>query len=196
MRTNKRQLYEINIWPGFVDILGTLLIVTIFTVLISTITQIYFNDQLEIKRGEISSLDLKISTLLSEIEVVSKQKKKKESELKKIMNNFSNLESKKNVLEDDLAESGYFLKMKNKEINNLVSEKGELIDNLQKKNKEAEEIVFQLDKSKQTIQNLNKNILKLNRKLSELSSLLIDAEEEDKKNKVQIKNLGERLNQA
>jgi len=196
VRINKRQLYEINIWPGFVDILGTLLIVTIFTVLISTVTQIYFNDQLEIKRGEISSLDLKISNLLSEIEAVSKQKKKKESELKKIMNNFSNLESKNNILEDDLAESGYFLKMKNKEIKNLVSEKGELIDNLQRKNKEAEEIVFQLDKNKQTIENLNKNILKLNRKLSELSSLLIDAEEEDKKNKVQIKNLGERLNQA
>ena len=71
MRQSRRQLYEINIWPGFVDILGTILIVTIFTVLISTITQIYFNDQLEIKRGEISSLDNKISSLLSEIKAVS-----------------------------------------------------------------------------------------------------------------------------
>ena len=61
MRVSKKQLYEINIWPGFVDVLGTLLIVTIFTVLISTVTQIYFNDQLEIKRGEISSLDVKIN---------------------------------------------------------------------------------------------------------------------------------------
>ena len=77
MRQSRRQLYEINIWPGFVDILGTILIVTIFTVLISTITQIYFNDQLEIKRGEISSLDNKISSLLSEIKAVSEQKKKK-----------------------------------------------------------------------------------------------------------------------
>merc|ERR1711991_839702 len=73
VRQSRRQLYEINIWPGFVDILGTILIVTIFTVLISTITQIYFNDQLEIKRGEISSLDNKISSLLSEIKAVSEQ---------------------------------------------------------------------------------------------------------------------------
>ena len=78
MRQSRRQLYEINIWPGFVDILGTILIVTIFTVLISTITQIYFNDQLEIKRGEISSLDNKISSLLSEIQAVSEEKKKKQ----------------------------------------------------------------------------------------------------------------------
>ena len=47
------QLYEINIWPGFVDILGTILIVTMFTVLISTITQIYFNDQLEIHKTKL-----------------------------------------------------------------------------------------------------------------------------------------------
>ena len=99
MRQSRRQLYEINIWPGFVDILGTILIVTIFTVLISTITQIYFNDQLEIKRGEISSLDNKISNLLSEIKVVSEQKKKKETELKSLKNNFSTLKKKKDKLQ-------------------------------------------------------------------------------------------------
>ena len=63
MRLTRKNIYEINIWPGFVDILGTLLIVTIFTVLISTITQIFFNDQLEIKRGEISTLDQKFKKL-------------------------------------------------------------------------------------------------------------------------------------
>ena len=133
MRQSRRQLYEINIWPGFVDILGTILIVTIFTVLISTITQIYFNDQLEIKRGEISSLDNKISSLLSEIQVVSEQKKKKETELKSLKDNFTTLKMKKDKLQNDLTESDYFVKMKNKEIDSLVAEKGNLIDSLQKK---------------------------------------------------------------
>ena len=49
VRQSRRQLYEINIWPGFVDILGTILIVTIFTVLISTITQIYLMINLKLK---------------------------------------------------------------------------------------------------------------------------------------------------
>ena len=69
MRLNRKNIYEINIWPGFVDILGTLLIVTIFTVLISTVTQIYFNDQLEIKRGEISSLDEELNSLIKQLEI-------------------------------------------------------------------------------------------------------------------------------
>ena len=97
MRQSRRQLYEINIWPGFVDILGTILIVTIFTVLISTITQIYFNDQLEIKRGEISSLDNKISSLLSEIQVVSEQKKKKKTEKKNQKKNFTKQKKIKSI---------------------------------------------------------------------------------------------------
>ena len=76
MRTSRKNLYEINYWPGFVDVLGTLLIVTIFTVLISTITQIYFNDQLEIKRGEISNLDDEIKGLIQQLGGVIQKKKK------------------------------------------------------------------------------------------------------------------------
>ena len=76
MRTNRKNIYEINIWPGFVDILGTLLIVTIFTVLISTVTQIYFNDQLDIKRGEISSLDSQLNELITQLEIATTEKKK------------------------------------------------------------------------------------------------------------------------
>ena len=37
---------------------------------------------------------------------------------------------------------------------------------------------------------------RLNKRLSELSRLLIEAEENDKSNKVKIKNLGQQLNQA
>ena len=196
MRLNRKNIYEINIWPGFVDILGTILIVTIFTVLISTITQIYFNDQLEIKRGEISSLDNKISSLLSEIKAVSEQKKKKETELKSLKNNFSTLKDKKEKLQNDLTESDYFVKMKIKEIDSLVSEKGDLIDNLQKKNQEVENLSDNLEFNKNEILRLNQNIKTLNNKLAELSSLLIQAEREDQKNKIQIKNLGEKLNQA
>ena len=61
---------------GFVDVLGTLLIVTIFTVLISTVTQIYFNDQLEIKRGEISNLDNQITDLANQLNILNIEKKK------------------------------------------------------------------------------------------------------------------------
>ena len=84
MRASRKNLYEINIWPGFVDVLGTLLIVTIFTVLISTVTQIYFNDQLEIKRGEISSLDSQITSLANQLNLLNIEKKKIDKKFAKL----------------------------------------------------------------------------------------------------------------
>ena len=94
MRLNRKNIYEINIWPGFVDILGTLLIVTIFTVLISTITQIYFNDQLQIKRGEISSLDNEVKRLLYELNEINVEKKKFKKSYKDLSASFKNSEKK------------------------------------------------------------------------------------------------------
>ena len=122
MRLNRKNIYEINIWPGFVDILGTLLIVTIFTVLISTITQIYFNDQLQIKRGEISSLDEEIKKLLNEIDIVSNKKIELEKKNKNLQKKVSTTEklnkdlTEKNKEIDQLkTKSDYLLKMKTQE---------------------------------------------------------------------------------
>ncbi len=203
MRSTRKNIYEINIWPGFVDILGTLLIVTIFTVLISTVTQIYFNDQLEIKRGEISSLDDEIKNLLSMIETVKKEKRKienKNTSLKKSLLN----QQKENVvllktskdIENLKIKSDYLLKMKTQELEQLVDEKGILLENLKNKNLEIKSSNRINEERSLEIFELKRDLDKLNNRLAELSKLLISAEEEDQKNKVKIKNLGKKLNQA
>ena len=117
MRNSRKNLHEINIWPGFVDILGTLLIVTIFTVLISTVTQIYFNDQLEIKRGEISSLDEELNSLIKQLEIESKEKKKLKKKVANLGKNIEVLEKEKlsitsnmENIENDLTKKKYLLK--------------------------------------------------------------------------------------
>ncbi len=203
MRLNRKNIYEINIWPGFVDILGTLLIVTIFTVLISTVTQIYFNDQLQIKRGEISSLDDEIIRLLSEINAINIEKNKLEKKNKNLQKSFKSSEKKNRELIDKNKEieelrikSDYLLKMKTQELGQLVDEKGVLLDNLKSKNLELRKLGKENKKSSLELFELKRNLEKLNKRLSELSKILIDAEEEDKKNKVIIKNLGQKLNQA
>ena len=98
--------------------------------------------------------------------------RKKKSELKKIEMNFRDLESKRNELESDLTESDYFLNMKNKEIDVLVSEKGDLIDSLKAKTKQIDIQSTNLKENREEILRLNQNILNLNQKLSQLSFLL------------------------
>ena len=137
MRVTKKQLYEINIWPGFVDVLGTLLIVTIFTVLISTVTQIYFNDQLEIKRGEISSLDEKMNELANQLSMLRVEKKKIEKKFSNLSLDFQTLNNKKNILEEKLSKKNYDLKIKSKELNNLIEERSGLLEQIQQKTEEV-----------------------------------------------------------
>ena len=203
MRLSRKNIYEINIWPGFVDILGTLLIVTIFTVLISTVTQIFFNDQLEIKRGEISSLDNEIKELLSQIEINRDKNKKLERKNKNLSKSLSDerkksqdIDKQKKDIEQLKKKSDYLLKMKTRELGQLVNEKSDLLDNLKSKNTEVKTLSKIGEENSLVIFELKRDVEKLNKRLSELSRLLIDAEEEDKLNKVRIKNLGQKLNQA
>ena len=196
MRLSRKNIYEINIWPGFVDVLGTLLIVTIFTVLISTITQIYFNDQLEIKRGEITSLDSQVDALLKQINLEVKEKKKIQTKLKNLSAELKKLKTDKSNIDEKLSKSQYSLKIKEKELNQIIGERSRLLDNMQVKNQELKSLYEKEEENKLTIFELNRNVDKLNKRLAELSKLLIASEEEDKKNKIKIENLGKRLNQA
>ncbi len=203
MRQNRKNIYEINIWPGFVDILGTLLIVTIFTVLISTITQIYFNDQLQIKRGQISSLDNELKRLLNELNEINVEKKKVEKSYKDLSTSFKNSEKQNNELtkrnkkiEELKNKSDYLLKMKIQELEELVNEKGKLLDSLKSRNQDIKKLNTENKKISLEAFELKRDIDKLNKRLTELSKILIDSEEEDKKNKEIIKNLGKKLNQA
>ena len=196
MRTTRKNLYEINYWPGFVDVLGTLLIVTIFTVLISTITQIYFNDQLEVKRGEISNLDEEINNLFEQLGGVTKKKKEAEKKFLDLENRFEKLEAEKSQLREEFSKNQYILKMKNKELSDLVSERGSLLEKIQKRNEKLDTLSFENKKYEIDMFEMKRNIEKLNNRLNELSSLLIAAEEKDKTNKVKIENLGKKLNQA
>ena len=59
---------EDNIWPGFVDILSTLLIVIIFILMIFTVSQIYLSDAVIGKDKALAKLEsniTKLSSLLS-----------------------------------------------------------------------------------------------------------------------------------
>ncbi len=196
MRLTRKNIYEINIWPGFVDILGTLLIVTIFTVLISTITQIYFNDQLEVKRGEISNLDTQISSLIGQLNLVTSEKNDLEEKNSKLSKQIGTLKNQKSELEKEISKNDYLLKITEKEKNTLVTEKGDLLDSLKEKNTELNNALKKEEENSLEIYELNRNVKKLNNKLKDLTKLLEIVEEKDKKNKIKIENLGKKLNQA
>ena len=64
-----------NIWPGFVDVLATLLIVIIFVLLIFTVSQIYLSDAISGRDKALENLQNQINEL-SKILVIEIDEKK------------------------------------------------------------------------------------------------------------------------
>ena len=88
------------------------------------------------------------------------------------------------------------IKMKTRELSQLVNEKSEILENLKSKNQEVKDISRANKEYSLEVFELKRDLEKLNERLSQLSKLLIESEEEDKKNQAVIKNLGKKLNQA
>ena len=86
--------------------------------------------------------------------------------------------------------------MKIQELEELVNEKGKLLDSLKSKNQNIKKLNTENKKISLEAFEFKRDIDKLNKRLTELSKILIDSEEEDKKNKEIITNLGKQLNQA
>ena len=74
-RSLRNRLYDnTNLWPGFVDVLATLLIVIIFVLMVFTVSQIYLSDAISGRDRVLSDLKKQINEL-SKILVIETEKK-------------------------------------------------------------------------------------------------------------------------
>ena len=106
VRSIRHRLSEsTNIWPGFVDVLATLLIVIIFILMVFTVSQIYLSDA-------ISGRDKALEDLRNQINELSKilviESKEKQQALEDLSTTESELQSEQELtlrLESEIAES-------------------------------------------------------------------------------------------
>ena len=106
VRSIRNRLSEAtNIWPGFVDVLATLLIVIIFILMVFTVSQIYLSDA-------ISGRDKALENLRNQINELSKiliiESKEKQQALEELSTTESELQSEQELtlqLESEIAES-------------------------------------------------------------------------------------------
>ena len=99
-----------NIWPGFVDVLATLLIVIIFILMVFTVSQIYLSDAISGRDKALQELRIKISELskILQTEINEKEEARKtlsetESNLLGIQKELNKQELISKGLQTDLA---------------------------------------------------------------------------------------------
>ncbi|MBG76961.1 MAG: Motility protein B [Alphaproteobacteria bacterium MarineAlpha5_Bin12] len=114
----KKRIYDSpNIWPGFVDILATLLIVIIFILMVFTVSQFYLSDAVVGRDKALAELRLKITELSK---ILTSTEENLETEVQKNI-----------ILTDELQESGTLLEKRNLAIFELSGQIGKLRDELQ-----------------------------------------------------------------
>jgi len=86
-----------NIWPGFVDVLATLLIVIIFVLMVFTVSQIYLSDA-------ISGRDKALQELRLQITELSKLLQSEVTEKKEVLKSLSDTESQLSGVKKDLQQ--------------------------------------------------------------------------------------------
>jgi chemotaxis protein MotB len=171
-----------NYWPGYVDMLSTLLLVVTFLMSLFMLTNYFITQQTSGKDTMLSRLNRQLSQLT---ELLALERSKKES------------------LEDSLSSLQATLLDKDKENQRLTGLMGEQGGKTEGAEARATALGGQLDQQKQItnealakVEILNQQLAALRLQLAALQEALDASELKDKDSQVKIADLGQRLNVA
>ena len=160
-RKSRHNGHEFNIWPGFVDIFATLVIVMLFALMIFVVAQFYLSDALSGSERSVQALRAKIQ----EISELLGAEKKKSTDLHRSLlltsDQLNTLEQTKAGLESNLTQEQGAHQLTQSQLAALQQELAELNQQLQKLSE-----ALQLSESTQELQKIE--IADLGQKLNEV----------------------------
>ena len=191
-----------NIWPGFVDVLATLLIVIIFVLMVFTVSQIYLSDAisgrdkaLQELRTQISELSKILQTEISEKEQVLQTLTETESALSGVQQNLREQELISEGLQTDLAKKSTEIFVQEQNIIALSDQITELLSELRIVAK-ALEVYEGLDSAILSTDGLGERINKaLAARIDQLKTLNAKLDETNKKLSISEANLNENISE-
>ncbi len=191
-----------NIWPGFVDVLATLLIVIIFVLMVFTVSQIYLSDAISGRDKALQELRIQISELSKILKSEVKEKKEvlkdlseTESQLSSVQTDLKKQELIAEGLQTDLAKKSTEIFVQEQNILALSSQIKELLSELRIVAK-ALEVYEGLDSAILDTEGLGEKINKaLAARIDQLKTLNAKLDETNKKLALSQKNLNQKVNE-
>ncbi|MAH89494.1 MAG: hypothetical protein CMJ06_05625 [Pelagibacterales bacterium] len=192
----RKKIGVINIWPGFVDAISTLLLVFVFLLAILMVSENFLTQSLTGKNTALDNLRLKIETLELNIKDSSKKNKSLSNLLDALNFQLEKLKLDKLNIEKNLREESRNNKNLLLNITDLENKIKILIDQLgiekliisDQKNLNKEQNII--------IEDLNKNILTLNQELLKVQTALKKSNKDIENKNIEISDLGSQLNKA
>ena len=191
-----------NIWPGFVDVLATLLIVIIFVLMVFTVSQIYLSDAISGRDKALKELRIQISELskilqseVTEKKEILKTLSETESQLSNVQTDLKKQELIAEGLQTDLAKKSTEIFVQEQNILALSSQITELLSELRIVAK-ALEVYEGLDSAILDTEGLGEKINKaLAARIDQLKALNTKLDETNNKLKISETNLNEKVDE-
>jgi chemotaxis protein MotB len=169
-------------WPGFVDVLSTLLLVTIFLMSMFMIAQYFATQESSGKDSALERLTKQIASLNELLALERTRKKSAEDQLVSMQVSLTNAEKERARTQALLGEEG---------------EKGKSADSrIAALSSEAEEQKKLSSQAMAQVELLNQQIAALRRQIAALEDALNASEKRDRESQTRIADLGQRLNVA
>ncbi len=180
-RTRRRSEYA-DFWPGYVDVLSTLLLVVTFLMSIFMLAQYFASQEASGKDTALKKLTLQISELTSLLALEKGKSKSAEDELAALQATLSSLR------EENTKLSGFALSG-DEAAKSAAARISTLTTDLESQKKISDEALAKVDL-------LNQQLLSLRRQIAALNEALQASEKKDVESQTRIKDLGARLNAA
>ena len=202
-RSSRNRLGEsANIWPGFVDVLATLLIVIIFVLMVFTVSQIYLSDAISGRDKALQELRIQISELskILQLEIGKKEKVLENLSETELLLSGTQKDLKKQEfitegLQTDLAKKSTEIFVQEQNILALSSQITELLSELRIVAK-ALEVYEGLDSTILDTEGLGERINRaLAARIEQLNTLNTNLDETNKKLAISENNLSVKINE-
>jgi chemotaxis protein MotB len=172
-RRNARE--AINVWPGWVDALSSLIMVVVFVLLIFVVAQTFLQNQLSGRDQALARLNEQIASLSAELLNLRRTNSDLAASLAATQSELANRTAEREALSQQLAIA--------------TAERDAL-------RVTAEEQTRQATAAQDQVMQLNQQVALLNEQLARVSAALEANEKKASEQQVQIVNLSQRLNEA
>lgn len=173
---SRRSTTHEHFWPGYVDVLSTLLLVVTFLLSVFMVAQFYVSQEASGKDNALKRLTRQIAEMTSLLSLEKGKGKSMEDELAAVQATLASLRAENERLTGAVAAGGD----KDARIASLIKES----ESQKELSKEAS----------QKVDLLNQQLLALRRQMAALNEALAAAEAKDKDSQARITDLGARLN--
>jgi chemotaxis protein MotB len=181
VRTRRRSEYA-EFWPGYVDVLSTLLLVVTFLMSIFMLAQYFASQEASGKDTALKRLTLQITELTNLLSLEKGKAKSAEDELAALQATLSTLREENTKLSGTALSGDEAAKAAEARISGLTTD-------LENQKKVSDEALAKVDI-------LNQQLLSLRRQIAALNEALQASEKKDAESQTRIKDLGARLNAA